>query len=171
MTFAVLLLLGTAVFGHRLVTPLRAALLRLSSSPRRPSPGDENILLAELTALGLSAGMSFSASLAAAADHVSVETGRRVRRALRSKDTRDPQGPGAALFALADRATVTGAPLLASIDGYALSLRRNLRAQSVERARRLPVKLLFPLALLILPGFLLLTIGPAVLAGVDRLGL
>ena len=80
MPFAVLLLLGTAVFGHRLVAPFRAALLRITSSPRRSSPGDEDILLAELTALGLSAGLSFSASLAAAADHVSVETGRRVRR-------------------------------------------------------------------------------------------
>jgi hypothetical protein len=34
----------------------------------------------------------------------------------------------------------------------------------------LPVKLLFPLALLILPGFLLLTVGPALLTGLNRLG-
>jgi tight adherence protein C len=80
-------------------------------------------------------------------------------------------GPATALLALADRALVTGAPLLASIDGYATSLRRDERAAAVEKARRLPVKLLFPLALLILPGFLLLTVGPALLAGLDRLGL
>jgi pilus assembly protein TadC len=33
------------------------------------------------------------------------------------------------------------------------------------------VKLLFPLALLILPGFLILTIGPALLGSLERLGL
>jgi hypothetical protein len=33
------------------------------------------------------------------------------------------------------------------------------------------VKLLFPLSLLILPGFLLLTVGPALLGGLQRLGL
>jgi hypothetical protein len=40
----------------------------------------------------------------------------------------------------------------------------------MERARRLPVRLLLPLALLILPGFVLLAVGPAVLQGLARLG-
>ena len=133
-------------------------------------PESEDVLLAELTALGLSAGLSFSAALAASADYLSAAAAARVRRALRVSD-RAETDETTPLFALADRALVTGAPLLASIDGYATSLRRDRRAAAVERARRLPVKLLFPLALLILPGFLLLTVGPALLAGLGRLGL
>jgi tight adherence protein C len=90
---------------------------------------------------------------------------------LRHPSGADAPDEAAALFALADRALVTGAPLLASIDGYATNLRRIERSAAIERARRLPVKLLFPLALLILPGFLLLTLGPALLAGLGRVGL
>jgi hypothetical protein len=127
-------------------------------------------LLAELTALGLSAGMSFTAAVQAASSHVSEETGRKVARVLRTGERPDDETV-APLFALADRAVVTGAPLLASIEGHASTMRREERSAAVERTRRLPVKLVFPLALLILPGFLLLTVGPAVLAGIDRLGL
>jgi hypothetical protein len=138
---------------------------------RQPKGTDDRLLLADLAAIGLSAGLTFSGALTAAADHVSEETAIAVRRGLRSGDGRGAEGAAQELFALADRALVTGAPLLASIDGYVHSLRRDERAAAVERARRLPVKLLFPLALLILPGFLLLTVAPAFLAGIQRLGL
>lgn len=133
------------------------------------SEQEDDVLLAELTALGLSAGLSFPASLEAAAQHASGPGRDQVRRALRTPEARGDAGPATGLFALADRALLTGAPLLASVDGYAMSLRRDRRAAATERVRRLPVKLLFPLALLILPGFLLLTVGPALLAGLERL--
>jgi len=168
MTVAVVLLLVALVVDRRVVAVLGSHFGRLiPSASRRES---DAVLLADLTALGLSAGLSFVAALGAAADHLSEESAQAVRRALRSPE-REEAGPATALLALADRALVTGAPLLASIDGYATRLRRDERAAAVERARRLPVKLLFPLALLILPGFLLLTVGPALLTGLDRLGL
>jgi tight adherence protein C len=138
----------------------------------RPSRGDDpSLTLAELTALGLSAGLGFPAAVRAAADRLPDELAAVVRRRLRSGRPNDGADFAEGLFALAGRAEVTGAPLLPSIDGYARSLRRDARAAAVERARRLPMKLLFPLALLILPGFLLLTVAPAFLAGIDRLGL
>jgi tight adherence protein C len=168
MTIAVVLLLMTLVVDHRVVGAVVSYFRRLVPTPKRRESDD--VLVADLTALGLSAGLSFVAALGAAADHLPEEAAQTVRRALRSPAGREEAGPAPALLALADRALVTGAPLLASIDGYATSLRRNERAAAVERARRLPVKLLFPLALLILPGFLLLTVGPALLTGLNRLG-
>ena len=141
---------------------------RLGFGIARPEQEDD-VLLAELTALGLSAGLSFLASLESAAQHASGAGRDQVRRALRTPEARGDAGAATGLFALADRALLTGAPLLASVDGYATSLRRDRRAAATERVRRLPVKLLFPLALLILPGFLLLTVGPALLAGLERL--
>ena len=171
MSVAVLLLLAILALGGRrsLAAVVGERLARRRT--RQAQRGDDRLLLADLTAIGLSAGLTFSGSLTAAVDHVSEETARTVRRGLRSGDGNRTEGAAKELFALADRALVTGAPLLASIDGYAQSLRRDERAAAVERARRLPVKLLFPLALLILPGFLLLTVVPAFLAGIDRLGL
>lgn len=169
MTVVVALLLMALVVDPRVVAALGRHFGRLI--PTANHGESDPVLLADLTTLGLSAGLSFIAALRAAADHLPEESAQAVRRALRSPAGREEAGPATALFALADRALVTVAPLLASIDGYATSLRRNERAAAVERARRLPVKLLFPLALLILPGFLLLTVGPALLTGLDRLGL
>ncbi len=79
------------------------------------------------------------------------------------------EDPG--LFVVARRALATGAPLAPAVSGYATALRNEERSRQLTAARRLPVKLLFPLALLILPGFLLLTVGPAVLGSLERLGL
>lgn len=165
MTATVLAGLLLATLGRRRVA--------LPSLPRAASAAAEapSITLAELTALGLSAGLGFPAAVRAAADQLPDEPASAVRRRLRTGLPADTPRFAEGLFALAERVEVTGAPLLPSIDGYARGLRRDARAAAVERARKLPVKLLFPLALLILPGFLLLTVAPAFLAGIDRLGL
>ena len=134
--------------------------------------GDDEAALAELTALGLSAGLTFSAAANAAATAVPGEASLRLRRALRvgggtDGNTADDDG----LMIVVRRALSTGAPLQPAVSGYATTLRNEERSRELNAARRLPVKLLFPLALLILPGFLILTIGPAVLGSLDRLGL
>jgi tight adherence protein C len=170
VTAVALLVLALLLIGPRVAAAARD---RIEGRSRRPGDGgsSDEVLLAELTALGLSAGLSFSAALDAAAQHLSSDGAGEVRRALRSPDRIAGANVANGLVAIADRALVTGAPLLASIEGYATSLRRKERAEAVERARRLPIKLLFPLALLILPGFLILTVGPALIAAADRLGL
>jgi pilus assembly protein TadC len=57
----------------------------------------------------------------------------------------------------------SGAPLDRALAQLGRDLRGELRRRAEERARAAPVKLLFPLVLLALPAFVLLTIAPAVL--------
>ena len=50
-------------------------------------------------------------------------------------------------------------------------LTAELAARRLESVRRKPIAMLFPLTLLILPGFLLLAVAPAVLDALGRLDL
>jgi hypothetical protein len=139
---------------------------------RPPVSDDDEALVAELTALGLSAGLSFGAAVDAATVAVPGDVSSTLRRAgRRDLAPGGPQPDDPAMFVVARRALATGAPLLPAVSGHAAALRSKERSRQLNAARRLPVKLLFPLALLILPGFLILTIGPAVLGSLERLGL
>ena len=69
----------------------------------------------------------------------------------------------------ADRSATTGAPLAVSLEAIAATMRSERASASRERMARLPIKLLFPLALLTLPGFVLMAVGPAVVSGLSRL--
>jgi tight adherence protein C len=57
-----------------------------------------------------------------------------------------------------------GTPLASALHSVADDLRNERQARAEEAARRAPVKMLFPLVFLILPAFLLLTVGPVLLA-------
>jgi tight adherence protein C len=57
-----------------------------------------------------------------------------------------------------------GTPLTSALHNLAGELRNERQARAEELARRAPVKMLFPLVFLILPAFLLLTVGPVLLA-------
>jgi hypothetical protein len=154
---------GTAVLAGRLLLGGRRV--------TRNHDADD-ALLADLTVLGLSAGLTFPVAAGAAADIVDGDSSTQLRRALRLRGTVDAGTEGdPALMIVARRALSTGAPLIPAVSGYASRLRDEERSRQLSAARRLPVKLLFPLALLILPGFLVLTIGPAVLGSLERLGL
>lgn len=149
-----------------------AVWVAIRRQPRSSKHDDDEATLAELTALGLSAGLTFTAAASAAAASVPGEASTRLRQAIRvggGMDVNTADGHG--LMVIVDRALLTGAPLQPAVSGYATTLRKEERSRELTAARRLPVKLLFPLALLILPGFLILTIGPAVLGSLERLGI
>jgi tight adherence protein C len=57
-----------------------------------------------------------------------------------------------------------GTSLVSTLHNVAEDLRQERQARAEELARRAPVKMLFPLVFLILPAFLLLTVGPVLLA-------
>ncbi len=137
----------------------------------------EVVLLAELTALGVAAGLSFGAALGRAAADVDGELRSEVARVVGKARVEGQavafaaaEGRAALLYRLAGRALATGAPLAQSLDALAAAQRDEARARRLAAARRLPVRLLVPLTLLILPGFVLLTAGPALLAGLERIG-
>jgi hypothetical protein len=78
-------------------------------------------------------------------------------------------GGGSQLYRISDRAVRTGAPLGQAIEALADELRHEDHARRMAAARRLPVRLLIPLALLILPGFVLALVGPALVTSLARL--
>ncbi len=133
-------------------------------------------LLGELVGLGLGAGLTFAAALRRAAAEVGPALQSEVTQLLRranevglSSALVTAQGHARALYSLAGRAVATGAPLAAAVASFVSERRRAERARALVAARKLPVRLLFPLALLILPGFVVLTLGPAMLGAVERL--
>jgi tight adherence protein C len=62
-----------------------------------------------------------------------------------------------------------GTALSSALHNVAEDLRNERHAGAEELARRAPVKMLFPLVFLILPAFLLLTVGPVLLATIRSL--
>jgi Flp pilus assembly protein TadB len=64
-----------------------------------------------------------------------------------------------------------GTPLLPALDRLALDARLDRRRRAEEAARRVPVKLLFPLVLCVLPAFGLLTVTPLLAGALQALSL
>lgn len=145
--------------------------------PKATTPADV-ALLADLTALGLVAGLSFPSSLEAAGRHAAPQLAtavRRIGRVARLDGTvaayAGASGELAPLLGLVAGAMATGAPVAAAVAGFGVQIREQQRIRAVASARRLAVRLLFPLALLILPGFIVLIVGPVAMEGLARLDL
>ena len=64
-----------------------------------------------------------------------------------------------------------GAPLAAGLDRLAAEVRASRRRRADEVARKVSVKLLFPLVLCILPAFALLTVAPLIASALKSLRL
>lgn len=136
------------------------------------------IALGELTALGLTSGLTFMAALERAGDELGpplrdevVGIRRRSRHVGAAAALEQADGVAQRLYLLAARATITGAPVADAVRAYVVAERDVQRATALAAARRLPVQLLLPLALLILPGFMVLTVGTALVGAAQRLGL
>jgi tight adherence protein B len=67
------------------------------------------------------------------------------------------------------KAQVTGAPVGPALDAFISTTHDARRFQAVEEARTIGVKLIVPLTLLLLPGFLALVVAPFVLEQLDGL--
>jgi len=136
----------------------------------------EVVLVAELVGLGLGAGMNLQHSLAWASHFGHPALRRSIRSLVRrarlsglAVEMGRNDGPLADLFGLLARAVETGAALGSTVDGFVDQMTSQARAAAAARAQRLPVKLLFPLALLMLPGLMLMVAGPALIDVFSRL--
>lgn len=145
---------------------------------RRSMPATSPLRLALLIRIGLSAGMSLAGTLAMSADHVDPRTARLIhdvrRRGLIEGLTAamagvsDDQGR---LFRLLADAHLSGAPMQFAVSTFISDETERMRAESLYRARSLPVRLTLPVALGLLPGFVLLVVAPQVVLAVrDLLG-
>lgn len=71
--------------------------------------------------------------------------------------------------AVLGRSEALGSSLADEMSRLAADVREGRRSRATERARTAPVKMLFPLVLLILPAFLLLTVVPVLLSTVQSI--
>lgn len=130
--------------------------------------------VAEVLALAVEAGLTVGAAIAIAVEHLDgplvddlaiatreVAVGRRLADALDRSAARlgDDARPLVVVLADSERAGVAVAPTLRRL---AADARDRRRRDAEEAARRLPVKLLFPLVGCVLPAFVLLTVVPVV---------
>ena len=97
-----------------------------------------------------------------------VALGRRLADALDELPGRAGEAirPLASTLAAAER---YGAPLGPSLERLASEVRRNRRRRAEEAARKLPIKLLFPLVTCTLPAFALLTVAPLIASAIRSL--
>ncbi len=173
VSFAINPLLGLAV-GAALIGVVRIRRISHERSVRSDRRADE-ILAADLVASGVEAGASFDEAVSVAAGfvHTSVASEmQRMARAAHHATAADEDGSIVSeMFRLSRRSAVSGAPLAPGLRLLSEAERAKDAAERLDRLERLPVKLLFPLAFLILPGFLLVAVAPALVSGISKLSL
>jgi Flp pilus assembly protein TadB len=145
---------------------------RITTQSRRRVAGDELRIL-DLVALGMTGGLAFPQAAAFAASIVGGPVGAELDRCVRS-GTSGVQAASdvpaiEAMTLVARRSDASGSALGPELRRTASLIRSERAVSERERLARLPVKLLFPLAFAILPGFILMTVGPAVISGIARL--
>ncbi len=145
---------------------------RTTTQSRRRVAGDELRML-DLVALGMTGGLAFPQAATFASSIVGGPVGAELDRCIRSGSSGVQVASDiAAIEALtfvARRSEASGSALGPELRRTASMMRSERAASERERLARLPVKLLFPLAFAILPGFILMTVGPAVISGISRL--
>jgi hypothetical protein len=142
----------------------------------RQSAEGEIELLTHSMLIGLSGGLSPAAALLLAREALESQLRDEVDQVLRrsvqeglAASLLHSGGVAGRMFRQVGAAQLAGAPLGLALTALATEHRAAARAAAVERARRLPVKMVLPLTLLMLPGLLILMVGPLVLPSMVRL--
>ena len=154
--------------------PVRCARRAEGLARRRAGCLGELPVLLDVVTLGLSAGLSFDASLELYCDRYQTELARAFSEAMLSWRI-GAQGREAALWRLADELGVSalrrfasvvgealafGTPLAEALERQAQVIRDEQRSQVEEEIERVPVKMLIPLGMLIVPAMFLAILGP-----------
>ena len=100
-----------------------------------------------------------------------LRDGRSREDALRALADRNGVDDLTALIGLIVQADRLGASMAKTLRSHADVLRVKRRQRAEEAARKLPIKILFPLALFILPALFIVAIGPSVLRIKDLIGI
>jgi tight adherence protein B len=153
---------------------------RARSHRRAESNATADVIVCARTLLvGLAAGLPLAAALELTTTQVGEVVGAELARVLRSARR---HGVAAALAASEGRLTrsllsrlalaqASGAPMSDAVAAFLSESRATRRTAALEKVRRLPVSLMVPLGLLILPGFVVLFVGPIVLGSlIDLFG-
>jgi Flp pilus assembly protein TadB len=137
---------------------------------------DQQIRCAHLVIVGLSAGLTIHQALQLCVEYGPPASRGGIRRVLRSAqiegiDAACAQAPPHLdrLFRAIAGAERSGMPLLQLVSSTAEELRQARVGAALARARRLPAQLAGPIALGVLPGFILIVMGPTILTIVDRM--
>ena len=149
--------------------------LRLARSAKADAAQEVGVL-ARLLLVGLSAGLPLQSALTHA--HRELRDGlagdvagvlKRSRVAGLAAALASVTGPGSRLFSLVAGSVVSGASVAPVLVGFLHERAADEKAARMARARRLPIRLTIPLTLLILPGWVLLFIGPPFVQGIADL--
>ena len=172
------ILLGPAVAAVSAVLWLATRLAREQARRReaRRRADREVVDLARVLLVGLSAGWSLERSLREASTRLGPGLATEVEQVLRgarvdgiARALVAAGGDGKRLFRLLARSRLGGTSVERSLAAFVRDEVDRRRGESIERARRLPVRMVVPLTLLMLPGFVLLVAGPTVLITGRRL--
>jgi type II secretory pathway component PulF len=129
------------------------------------------LVVARVVQVGLAGGLPLTAGLTLAVGEVGhlvagelTATLRTARREGMSSAMAASTGPlMRPLFGRIALAQASGAPMNEAVTAFLADGRAARRGKALEQVRRLPVALMVPLGLLILPGFVVLFVGPIVL--------
>jgi len=99
----------------------------------------------------------------------SVDLGARWRDELRATAERLALPDLRRAVATMTRAESLGSSLSDALSELATEVREVRRSAATERARKAPVKMLFPLVFLVLPAFLLLTVVPVLVSALQSI--
>lgn len=178
MNLSSLLLLAFALallpVDERHRSTLRRSFARAARTRQAEEP--DPVVLAELLVTATLAGLPPGAAFDWAGRFAPPELATAIRDLARSahgvglsRALLDVAEPLSDLCTAVSRATVTGTGLVAALLAYIEQARADDHAARMARIQRLPIRLLFPLALLILPGFILLVVGPVLVEAFSRI--